>query len=71
MSAKTKQESLLHTDSPPLIGHTQAVDFAFVGWESPKKKFLVLMDVLSGYLEVFRFLLPPTLATIIHKLMDF
>ena len=71
MSTKPKQEALLLTDPPPSIGHTQMVDFASVGLEGPKKKFLVLVDVLSGYSEVFRFLLPPTLATIIHKLTDF
>ena len=58
-------------DPPRLIGHTQAVDFASVGLEGPKKNFLVLVDVLSGYSEVFRFLLPLTSATIIHKLTDF
>ena len=31
----------------------------------------MLVDVLSGYSEVFRFLLPPTSATIIHKVKDF
>ena len=71
MSAKPKQEALLLTDPPPLIGHTQAMDFASVGLEGPKKKFLVLVDVLSGYSEDFWFLLPPTSAIIIHKLMDF
>ena len=47
------------------------MDFASVGVKGPKKKFLVLVDVLSGYSEVFRFDLPPTLATINHKLTDF
>ena len=59
------------TDPPPSIGHTQAVDFALVGLQGPKKKFLVLVDILSGYSEVFRFLLPPTSATIISKLTEF
>ena len=31
----------------------------------------MLVDDLSGYLEVFRFVLLPTSATIIHKLTDF
>ena len=68
---KPKQEALLLTDPPPSIGHTQAVDFASVGLQGPKKKFLALVNILSGYLEVFRFLLPPTLATIISKLTEF
>ena len=42
-----------------------------MGWEGPKKKFLVLVDVLLEYSEVFRFFLPPTMATIIHNLTDF
>ena len=71
MSAKPKQESLLLTDPPPLIGHTQAMDLASVGLEGPRKKLLVLVDVLSRYSEVFRFLLSPTSAMIIHKLTDF
>ena len=58
-------------EPPPAIGHTQAVDFAVVGDQGNKKKFLILVDVLSGYSEVFPFLTPPTLATIIHKLTDF
>ena len=71
MSTKPKQEALLLTDPPPSIGHTQAMDFASVGLRGPKKKLLVLVDLLSGYSEVFRFLLPPTSATIISKLTDF
>ena len=71
MSRKPKQESLLLTEPLSSIGHTQAVDFAVVGDEGARKKFLVLVDVLSGYSEVFRFVLPPTSATIIHKLTDF
>ena len=71
MSAKPKQEALLLMDPPPSIGHSQAVDFASVGLEGPKKKFLVLVDALSGYSEVFRFLLPLTSATVIPKLTDF
>ena len=59
MSTKPKQEALLLTDPPPSIGHTQALDFASVGQEGTKKKFWVLVDVLSGYSEVFRFLFPP------------
>ena len=47
------------------------MDFASVGRHGPKKKVLVLVDILSGYSEVFRFLLPPTSATIISKLTDF
>ena len=71
MSQKPKQEALYLTDPPPFIGHTQAVDFAHVGETNSKKKFLVLVDILSGYSEVFRFLLPPTSKTIIDKLTDF
>ena len=71
MASKPKKEALLLTEPPPSIGHTQAVDFVSVGRHGPKKKFLVLVDILSGYSEVFRFLLPPTLATIISKLTDF
>ena len=70
-SKKPKHEALGLTEPPPAIGHTQAVEFAMVGKGDPKKKFLVLVDVLSGYAEVFRFLLSPTLATIISKLTDF
>ena len=47
------------------------MDFVSEGRHGPKKKFLVLVDILSGYSEVFRFLLPPTSATIISKLTDF
>ena len=68
---KTKKEALLLTEPPPSIGHRQVVDFATVGLIGPKKKFLVLVDILSGYSEVFRFLLPPTTATVISKLTDF
>ena len=68
---KPKQEVLRLTEPPPAIGHTQAVNFAVVGDGGSKKKFLVLVDVLSGYSEVFRFLLPPTSATFISKLTDF
>ena len=42
-----------------------------LGLTGPKKKFLVLVDVLSGYTEVFRFLLPSTSAKIVSKLKDF
>ena len=70
-SKKLKQEALPLTEPLPAIGHTQAVDFAVVGERGLKKKFLVLVDVLSGYTEWFRFLLPPTSATIISKLTDF
>ena len=42
-----------------------------MGEKGPKKKFLVLVDVLLGYSEVLRFVLPPTSATIIHNLTDF
>ena len=45
-SKKPKQEALMPTEPPPAIGHTQAVDFAVVGKGDPKKKFLVLVDVL-------------------------
>jgi hypothetical protein len=68
---KPKQEALRLMEPPPVIGNTQAVDFATVGEGGSKKKFLVLIDVLSGYSEVFRFLLPPTLTTVIGKLTDF
>ena len=71
MSKKPKQESILLTDPALSIGHTQAVDFASVGEKGQKKKFLVLVYVLSGYSEVFRFVLPLASATIIHKLTDF
>ena len=49
MSVSPKKEALLFTEPPPAIGHTQAVDFATVGLNGPKKKFLVLVDMLSGY----------------------
>ena len=69
MSAKPKQVSLLLTEPPPSIGHTQVVDFLTVG-EKGSKKFLAFVDMLSGYLEVFWFVLPPMSATIIQKLAD-
>ena len=68
---KPRREALRLTEPPPAIGHTQAVDFATVGEGGSKKKFLVLVDVLSGYSEVFRFLHPPTSTTVIGRLTDF
>ena len=70
-SKKPKQQALVLTEPPPSIGHTQAMDFAVVGKKGPKKKFLVLVDILLWYAEVFRFLLPPNLAMAINKLTDF
>ena len=71
MSTKPKQEALYLTEPPPFIGHTQVVNFAHAGEKGDKKKFLVLVDILSGYSEVFRFVLPPTSTAIINKLTDF
>ena len=50
---KKKKKNAYLMEPPPAIGHTQAVDFAVVGDQGNKKKFLVLVDVLSGYSEVF------------------
>ena len=45
---KPKKEAIIYSDPPPSIGHTVAVDFAVVGHRGAKKKFLVLVNSLSG-----------------------
>ena len=56
---------------PPAIGHTMAADFALVGPRGSKKKFLILVDALSGYAEAIRFVCPPNSASVISKLSGF
>ena len=68
---KTEAGGPLSHGTPPAVGHTQAVDFEVVGEKGDRKKFLVLVDILSVYSEVFWFVLPPTSTTIINKLTDF
>ena len=58
MSAEPKQEALLLMDPPPSIGHSQAVDFASVGLEGPKKKFLVLVNLCPGTRRSLDFFFP-------------
>ena len=46
-------------------------DLASVGPRGNKKKFLILVDALSGFAEAIRFVCPPTSASVISKLSGF
>ena len=67
-SAPPKETSLA-TPIPPMVGHTQGMDFAEVSSKTGgKRKFLLLTDYLSGWATYFEFPSAPTSASVIDKL---